>query len=143
MSATLPPHAHVPGLTPRHPEGHFDALRATAQPGMAEADLARCAAFRAGVAWLHAGYGWEAHEVLEPVWMALPEGPARQMVQALIQIANARLKDRMGRPRAAARLRAMAAGHLAAAQRQAAGAILGLEVAEVARWIAARSGYAL
>ena len=130
----LPAYAHVPGQNARHPEGTFDALRATARPGMTEAALASSAAFRAGLAWLHAGFHWESHEVLEPVWMALPEGPARQMVQALIQLANARLKDRMGRPRAAARLRALAAGHLAQA-RQGPGAVLGLDPAEVAAWI--------
>jgi predicted metal-dependent hydrolase len=102
---------------------------------MTEAELAASPAFRAGLAWLHAGFFWEAHEVLEPVWMALPEGPARQMAQALIQLANARLKGRMGRPRAAARLRALAAGHLAAARRGG-GRVLGLDPADVAAWLA-------
>jgi predicted metal-dependent hydrolase len=101
---------------------------------MTEAELAASPALRAGIAFLHAGFFWESHEVLEPVWMALPEGPARQMAQALIQLANARLKDRMGRPRAAARLRALAAGHLAQA-RQGGDRALGLDPAEVAGWI--------
>jgi predicted metal-dependent hydrolase len=101
---------------------------------MTEAELAASPALRAGIAFLHAGFFWESHEVLEPVWMALPEGPARQMAQALIQLANARLKDRMGRPRAAARLRALASGHLAQA-RQGGDRALGLDPAEVAGWI--------
>lgn len=136
MSARPPltDYAHVPGQNARHPEGTFATLRATARPGMTEADLAACPALQAGLAFLHAGFHWESHEVLEPVWMALPDGPARQMVQALIQLANARLKDRMGRPRAAARLRALAAGHLAQA-RQGRGTVLGLDPAEVAGWI--------
>lgn len=138
MSAPLPPFAHIPGANARHPEGAFAALRATARPGMTEADLAASPAFRAGLAFLRAGYFWESHEVLEPVWLALPPNhPARQMAQALIQLANARLKDRMGRPRAAARLRALAAAHLAEAQSRREGAILGLDPADVAEWIAA------
>jgi uncharacterized protein len=136
MSAARPPRAHIPGVNPRHPEGQFDAIRATARPGMTEAALADCAAFRAGLDWLLAGFHWEAHEVLEPVWMALPEGPARQMTQALIQLANARLKDRMDRPRAAARLRALAAAHLSAARQGGTGAVLGLDPDQVALWIA-------
>lgn len=138
MSEALPPFAHIPGANARHPEGAFAALRATARPGMTEADLAASPAFRAGLAYLHAGFFWESHEVLEPVWMALPpNSPARQMAQALIQLANARLKDRMGRPRAAARLRALAAGHLAEARAGRAGPILGLDPGAVADWIAA------
>ena len=137
MTAALPPHAYIPGRTPRHPAGHFDALRATARPGMTEAELAASPALAAGLRWLHAGYGWEAHEVLEPVWLACPpNSPARHLAQALIQIANARLKNRMDRPLAAARLRAIAARHLAEARQGRAGAILGLDPAAVAGWVA-------
>ena len=109
----LPGHAYIPGQTPRHPEGAFDALRETAQPGMSAEALARSPAFCAGLRYLEAGYYWEAHEVLEPVWMALEEGMAeRHCLQALIQLANARLKARMGKPRAVARLGAIVLGHL-------------------------------
>ncbi len=131
----LPPFAHLPGLTPRHPEGTFAALRATARPGMDEAALAESPAFRAGLWYLSAGFYWEAHEVLEPVWMALPEGAARELTQALIQLANARLKARMGRLRAAARLRAMAFAHLSRARAVRSGPILGLQPEDVAGWI--------
>ena len=134
--APWPPHPHIPGQTPRHPEGAFEALRATARPGMDEGDLAASPAFRAGLDYLHAGFFWESHEVLEPVWMALPPGhPARHLTQALIQIANARLKDRMGRPQAAARLRGLAFRHLTAARDGRAGPILGLDPDKVQGWI--------
>ncbi|MCC6000913.1 MAG: DUF309 domain-containing protein [Pararhodobacter sp.] len=110
----LPSHAYVPGRTPRHPEGRFDALRATAMPGMTPQALAVSPAFCAGLLYLDQGYFWESHEVLEPVWLALPQGTAeRHLVQALIQLANARLKARMDRPRAVARLGAIVARHLA------------------------------
>ncbi|MEN9062937.1 DUF309 domain-containing protein [Ponticoccus litoralis] len=107
------PVAYIPGQTPRHPEGLFEALRATVRPGMSEGALADCDALRAGLYYLDEGLFWEAHEVLEPVWMACPpNSAARQVAQALIQIANARLKLRMGRRQAAARIAALAGRHV-------------------------------
>lgn len=104
-SAKLPPHAYVPGKTKRHPDGWFDAIRDTARAGMSSSELAESAAFRTGLVYLDAGYFWEAHEVLEPVWMVLPEGcEERRLLQALIQFSNANLKLEMGRPKAALRL---------------------------------------
>ena len=131
MSApALPPYAYIPGKTPRHAEGFFDAIRNTAQPGMGPRALLGSAAFETGLAYLHAGFNWEAHEVFEPVWMALPAGSAgRDFVQGLIQLANARLKLEMGRPRAAARLCAMTRGHWQGAAGQGLGQGLGLGAA--------------
>ena len=63
------------------------------------------AAFRYGVDLFNTGYFWEAHEVWEPVWMALaPNSRERCACQALIQGANACLKLRYGRGKAFARL---------------------------------------
>ncbi len=108
-----PTHAYVPGRTPRHPEGTFDALRDTARAGDTPDALAQSAAFRAGLHYLDTGFYWEAHEVLESVWMALPYGSAeRFFVQALIQLANGRLKLVMERPKAALRLALIARDHL-------------------------------
>ncbi|MFY0634129.1 MAG: DUF309 domain-containing protein [Vannielia sp.] len=103
MSAT-PEYAYVPGQTPRHPEGAFDALRDTVDPEPMQSQ-----ALRTGLDWIDAGYFWEAHEVLEPVWLVLPDGPDRTGIQALIQLANAGLKQRMQRPEAALRLCGIAA----------------------------------
>lgn len=130
----LPSHAYVPGRTARHAENAFDAITASVVPGMEPAELVRTKAWRAGLHYLQAGYYWECHEVLEPVWMQLEEGtPERDMVQALIQLANARLKLRMGRPRATLRLCAMVEAHLARCGRD--GAVMGLFPAEVVDWI--------
>ena len=110
----LPGHVYVPGQTPRHPEGWFDPIRRSARPGMSVAALGRSQAMQAGLVYLEAGYFWESHEVLEAVWLALPEdAPERQVVQALIQLANARLKLLMGRPKATLRLCGMVEAHLA------------------------------
>lgn len=109
-----PTHAYIPGKTARHPECTFDAVRETAHAGLTPTQLAQSRAFRLGLRYIEAGYFWEAHEVLEPVWMALPNpGRERQFVQALIQIANGFLKLKMGRPKAAARLENISKGLLA------------------------------
>lgn len=109
----MPPYAYVPGQDMRHPEDWFDAIKSSVQAGIALPDLQHTAAFRAGLIYLEAGYFWECHEVLEAVWLQTPKGtPEREMVQALIQLANARLKVLMGRPRAARRLCDMVEGHL-------------------------------
>lgn len=104
MDGWLPPRAYVPGQGPRHPEGLFDGLKGLAEP------LEASPAFAHGLRFLEAGFFWEAHECLEPVWMAARENSGEKLLlQALIQLANARLKARMGRPRAEIRLRGEAA----------------------------------
>ena len=127
--ARWPAHAYVPGRSERHPDDAFDELKATVRPGAAADELAACEAFRTGLRWLDAGYGWEAHELLEPIWMALPDdGAERRFVQALIQLANGRLKLAMERPKAARRLADLARGLLPA---DAPARILGVAVRDV------------
>ena len=100
-----PERVYIPGKNERHAEGAFDAVCETAMPSMSVEALSECAAFQHGLLYLEHGYYWEAHEVLEPVWMALnDETRERIFVQALIQIANAQLKNLMGRRKAAIRL---------------------------------------
>ena len=109
----MPEHAYVPGQTPRHAEGRFEYLTATVHQGMSSAQLTQSEAFRTGLVYLRRGYFWEAHELFEPVWMALQAGSDdRRLVQALIQLANAQLKLRMQRPKAASRLCIMVRGLL-------------------------------
>ena len=109
----VPKHAYVPGQTARHAEGRFAPVCATAQLGMSPAQLAQSEAFCTGLFYLQRGYFWEAHELFEPVWMALEEGSEeRCLLQALIQLANAQLKLRMHRPKAASRLCIMVRGLL-------------------------------
>lgn len=101
----LPATAFVPGRDPRPEEGLFISV---ADRAPARTDPA---AWRANEAWLYGfrlyggGFFWEAHEVWEPVWMgAAPNSAERHLVQGLIQLANACLKLRMERKRAALRL---------------------------------------
>jgi len=131
-----PPHAYVPGRTPRHPEGAFDAIRGSVTEGMAPEALPATAAWRTGLRWLEEGYYWEAHEVLEPVWMAAPpNAPERHMVQAVIQAANARLKRRMERPRAAERLEARVAALLRECALSGRDRVMGIALAEAPGWL--------
>lgn len=109
-----PAWAYVPGQNARHPDGTFDQLCVSVRPGMTSAELAQTDAWLAGLQFIDAGYFWEAHEVIEPVWMAIPDAwPERKAVQVVIQIANANLKLRMGRPKAVLRICAIAESLLA------------------------------
>ncbi|MEW9918348.1 DUF309 domain-containing protein [Marimonas sp. MJW-29] len=128
----MPPHAYVPGQTARHAEDWFDAIKASVTEKTPVDALADTSAFRAGLAYLEAGYFWECHEVLEAVWMRTPPGTEeREMVQALIQLANARLKLRMDRPKAAMRLCDMVEEHVRRLPRDK--AILGQHAAALAK----------
>ncbi|WP_425099025.1 DUF309 domain-containing protein [Tropicibacter sp. S64] len=130
MDNWLPPHAYVPGQTPRHPEGLFDASKGLAEP------LEASPAFAHGLRFLEQGFFWEAHECLEPVWMAARENSGEKLLlQALIQLANARLKARMGRPKAEARLRAEAARLAQEAFGRGGALVLGLAQNDVAEML--------
>src|ERR1700720_69159 len=84
---------------------------------------ARHPALRYGLALNDAGYFWEAQEILETVWAAAPQGGReRILLRACIQIANANLKLRMLKPRAAARLLGEALGEPNALDRRRAAA---------------------
>jgi uncharacterized protein len=127
------PHAYVPGQSPRHAEGMFDRFK-DARPGDALAELASSQAWAAGRAFLAEGYFWEAHEVLEALWLACPpNGAERLSVQAAIQLANAGLKARMGRPKAALRLLALARARADEARLRGAVPALALTPAEWAQ----------
>jgi len=128
----MPPHAYVPGQNARHPEDWFDGIKASVTPDVQVDALGQTSAWLAGRAYLDAGYFWECHEVLEAVWMRCPDAsPERALTQAVIQLANARLKLKMGKPRASLRLCEMVVSHLA--QCDGHQAILGMHVQEVAQ----------
>ncbi|MFT4959203.1 MAG: hypothetical protein ACI92Z_000276 [Paracoccaceae bacterium] len=116
-----PPYAYIPGQTPRHDEALFADLAASVDCD----DLTRSLAWRAGLQYLEQGFFWEAHEAFEPVWMVMPPNSAkRHMVQALIQFANASLKNAMQKPKAALRLCDIADEHLSFCK----GVVMGLNV---------------
>jgi len=129
----LPPHAYVPGQNARHPEGWFDDIKASVTTDLPVDLLHLTEAWQAGLAYLDAGYFWECHEVLEAVWMQTPlNTPEREMTQAVIQLANARLKLRMDKPRAVRRLCDMVMVHLDRCPDGV--AVLGLTQVQVLGW---------
>lgn len=131
----LPPYAYLPGQSPRHAPDAFAALHDSVAPGADAESLAQCAAWHAGWLYLQRGFFWEAHEVLEPVWMACAEGTReRQMVQAVIQMANAALKLRMNKRRSALRLCMHVDAHLRACAPE--DVVLGRALADVSQVLA-------
>ncbi len=115
----LPPKPHVPGRTPRPPEALFEPLQSPLSADLSPSDLLASAAFHEGLRAFRMRYYWEAHELWEAVWMALPPaGPDRLRLRGVIQLANAGLKGRMGRPTAARRILALADAALAEADRR-------------------------
>ncbi|MCP1335865.1 DUF309 domain-containing protein [Futiania mangrovi] len=90
----------------------LDAAKALAPARTRDVAWRENAAYRYGWALFDAGLHWEAHEVWEAVWMrAEPNSRERSLLAGLIQVANARLKARMGSARAHERLMAIAGRH--------------------------------
>jgi hypothetical protein len=103
----LPQWAYVPGETADAAADHDTLWQAKALVPSRFRDYvpARHPALRYGMALNDRGYFWESQEILEAVWAAAPQGGReRILLRACIQIANANLRLRMQKPRAAARL---------------------------------------
>jgi hypothetical protein len=111
----LPQWAYVPGETEEGDADHETLAKAKALVPSRFRDFvpARHPALRYGIGLNDRGYFWESQEVLEAVWAAAPQrGRERILLRACIQIANANLRLRMGKPHAAARLLGEALGEL-------------------------------
>lgn len=125
----LPDVPYVPGVTPRPTSS---AVFEISEAAPAVTDPARWfehEAWLAGFRLYRHGYFWEAHEVWEPVWIgARPNSAERFMVQGLIQVANACLKLKMARPKAARRLVALAERCLDEAAGGGADRVMGLDL---------------
>lgn len=131
----LPSRPYLPGLTAR-PSGDDDVHRVAAlAPDPTEPALWReNPPYLAGFRLYNAGYGWEAHEVWEPVWMnARAHSGEQYLLQGLIQLANARLKLMMERDRAAVRLMEMAADCLQQAVFAGGETVMGVNAAALLR----------
>jgi hypothetical protein len=115
VNLPLPRWAYVPGETDEA-EADQDTLwqaKALVPSRFREFVPARHPALRYGIALNDSGYFWESQEVLEAVWAAAPQGGReRILLRACIQVANANLRLRMDKPRAAARLLGEALGGL-------------------------------
>lgn len=105
----LPDYKHLPGINQRPDDKLLQTMAMQASPITQEADANENIAWLYGIRLIENGFYWEAHEVLEVVWMRAPHNSReRFLVQCLIQIANAALKQVLQKPTAAARLCDMA-----------------------------------
>lgn len=103
----LPQWGYVPGESEEDAADHDTLWQAKVLVPSRFRDYvpARHPALRYGLALNNHGYFWESQEILEAVWAAAPQGGReRTLLRACIQIANANLRLRMQKPRAAARL---------------------------------------
>ena len=105
----LPEFAHIPGLNARHEEEFLAHVINCVPKETLDRTAGSNTAWLYGLQLIEAGFYWEAHEVLETVWLnASPNGRERQLVRCMIHIANAALKVRMGRSNAALKLSKLA-----------------------------------
>ena len=126
----VPSHRYIPGLTPRHSDNWFDDIKASVDAHTPSEHLHETLAFRAGRLYFDLGFYWECHQVLDVVWMQTKDPSAeRDMVLALIQLANARLKTAMNQPLAAWRLCDMVETRLSRCPTDR--AVLGLHVVDM------------
>ena len=101
----MPRWPHVPGTGTAPDRAPLDAAKTWVRRPVAADAWESDAAYRYGAALYVNGFFWEAHEVWEAVWLACaPNGAERRFLRGVIQLANAALKLRMERPRAAVRL---------------------------------------
>lgn len=105
VNLVLPRWAYVPGEITEADHETLAVAKALIPSRFQGFVPARHPALRYGLALNDAGYFWEAHEILEAVWAAAPQGGReRILLRACIQIANANLKLRMRRQHAVTRL---------------------------------------
>lgn len=102
---------------------------------MSVENLASSDAFRCGLESFGRRYYFEAHELLEAVWLRLPPASAeRHLLRGLIQLSNAGLKARMGRANAARRILTLSRTALAEAFLHGHAALMGLSAADLRRF---------
>jgi len=99
----FPSYAYRPGHTPhptRDPDGHSYGAEAGPPDPPDPEHWRACADYLYGIDLFNHGYYWEAHEAWEGLWVACGrEGRAATYLQALINLAAAGFKSRMGSAR--------------------------------------------
>src|SRR5579872_1167764 len=117
----------MPGYNARPKESDLSP----AQRGEKGQPIEATEAFRYGVDLYNRSYFWEAHEAWESLWQDLEDGPTREALQGLIQLAAAHLKEHMQVPTGARRLAETACVHLEKAMKG--GVTLGLDLPSLTR----------
>ena len=101
----LPVYAHIPGTTARPQNGPVAEIVGEVPDRTEAAKWQSNRPYLYGFVLYRGGFYWEAHEVWEAVWLVCrPNSSERLLLQALIQLTNAALKERMAKDKAVRRL---------------------------------------
>ena len=101
----LPTQPHVPGTSSQPDMAPLERVKQKCPKRVDPDEWREIIAYRYGWSLFDTGFYWEAHEIWEAVWLACaPNSRERLLLRALIQLANARLKQKMGKDNASARL---------------------------------------
>jgi len=98
MRHALPTHAYIPGQTQRHKETQFDEIISSIPSVIDFETLQTLSAFHTALNYMQHGFHWEAHEILEAIWMNTAQNSIERLfTQCIIHLANANLKHIMKR----------------------------------------------
>jgi hypothetical protein len=86
----LPARTYLPGST-------ADRVEVPATLDALPDDWRQCESYLYGIDLWNHGFPWEAHEAWEGPWRSTAAGPRRQLLQALIQCAAARVQRAAGK----------------------------------------------
>jgi predicted metal-dependent hydrolase len=129
-----PAYAYHPGQDPhptRDPAGHSHGVAEDESPAEPAEAWARSRRFLLGVDLFNHGYAWEAHEAWESMWLRPAERAQAELLQALIQLAAARVQQSVNRPDGRARLCHRALDHLRKVHEEGHRVYMGLELEEL------------
>ncbi|MFK7854751.1 MAG: DUF309 domain-containing protein [Granulosicoccus sp.] len=123
----LPPYAHIPGQNARPDTTGLAQISAGALSLTSSASAHENLAWQYGIRLISSGFYWEAHEVLESVWLkAAPNSREWHLLKGVIHVTNSALKVRMGRAKAAQRLSNMAKDSITRSFSQESDSLMGL-----------------
>jgi len=109
MRYALPPHAYIPGQTQRHQEEQFDEIISSIPCDIDFETLQTLSAFHIALNFMQSGFHWEAHEILEAIWMNTAQNSIERLfTQCIIHLANANLKHIMKRETATQKIMSQA-----------------------------------
>ena len=109
MRYALPPHAYIPGQTQRHQEEQFDEIISSIPCDIDFETVQTLSAFHIALNFMQHGFHWEAHEILEAIWMNTAQNSIERLfTQCVIHLANANLKHVMKRETATQKIMSQA-----------------------------------
>jgi hypothetical protein len=129
MRHALPPHAYIPGQTQRHQEAQFDEIISSIPSVIYFETLQTLSAFHTALNYMQHGFHWEAHEILEAIWMNTAQNSIERLfTQCIIHLANANLKHIMKRETATQKIMTQANALSAEIGRRAPASVAVIEI---------------